>query len=249
MIYSEGEFKVDVFIVTGASKGIGFELLKQLRRKGNKVIGIARTTPVDAKDFVAADLSATNQLDELLAGIIDENRETATAFTLINNAGMVDPIGLMGAVPADAMANAIALNLTAPMILANTFISSLKEFEGPKRIVNISSGAGRKAYEGWGVYCTTKAGLDHFSRVIALEQASAEHPVDIVSIAPGIIDTGMQETIRASKEEEFPLLDHFIDYKENGLLSSAEQTAEKLIGFMENEDFKMVGPIADIRNF
>ena len=240
---------MDVFIVTGASKGIGFELLKQLRRKGNKVIGIARTTPVDAKDFVAADLSATNQLDELLAGIIDENRETATAFTLINNAGMVDPIGLMGAVPADAMANAIALNLTAPMILANTFISSLKEFEGPKRIVNISSGAGRKAYEGWGVYCTTKAGLDHFSRVIALEQENAEHPVDIVSIAPGIIDTGMQETIRASKEEEFPLLDQFIDYKENGLLSSADQTAEKLIGFMENEDFKMVGPIADIRNF
>ena len=147
------------------------------------------------------------------------------------------------------MANAIALNLTAPMILANTFISSLKEFKGPKRIVNISSGAGRKAYEGWGVYCTTKAGLDHFSRVIALEQANAEHPVDIVSIAPGIIDTGMQETIRASKEEAFPLLDQFIDYKENGLLSSADQTAEKLIGFMENEDFKMVGPIADIRNF
>ena len=114
----------------------------------------------------------------------------------------------------------------------------MKEFEGPKRIVNISSGAGRKAYEGWGVYCTTKAGLDHFSRVVALNKKMLEHPVDIVSIAPGIIDTGMQETIRASKEEAFPLLDQFIDYKEKGLLSSADQTAEKLIMFMENEDFK-----------
>ena len=108
----------------------------------------------------------------------------------------------------------------------------MKEFEGPKRIVNISSGAGRRAYEGWGVYCTTKAGLDHFSRVIALEQENVEHQVDIVSIAPGIIDTGMQETIRTSKEEAFPLLDQFIDYKENGLLSSADQTAEKLISFL-----------------
>ena len=54
---------------------------------------------MDAQDFVAADLSATDQLDELLAGIIDENRETATAFTLFNNAGMVNPIGLDGGYP------------------------------------------------------------------------------------------------------------------------------------------------------
>ncbi len=147
------------------------------------------------------------------------------------------------------MTKAIAVNLTAPMILSNAFISVLKNFQGVKRIVNISSGAGRNAYEGWGTYCTTKAGLDHFSRVVALEQENAAYPVDIVSIAPGIIDTGMQETIRGSKEEAFPLLDRFIDYKEKGLLSSAEQTAGKLIAFMENEDFKTVGPIADLRDF
>ena len=75
------------------------------------------------------------------------------------------------------------------------------------------------------------------------------YPVDIVSIAPGIIDTDMQETIRSSSALAFPLLDRFIDYKEQGLLSSAEETADKLIAFMATEDFKAVGPIADIRNF
>ena len=100
-----------------------------------------------------------------------------------------------------------------------------------------------------GTYCTTKAGLDHFSRVVALEQVNAKYPVDIVSIAPGIIDTGMQEIIRGSSEDAFPLIDRFIDYKEQGLLSTAEQTAGKLIMFMENQDFKAIGPIADIRNF
>ena len=65
-----------------------------------------------------------------------------------------------------------------------------------KRILNISSGAGRNPYEGWGAYCTTKAGLDHFSRVVAMEQANEQYPVEIVSIAPGIIDTDMQATIR-----------------------------------------------------
>ncbi len=240
---------MDVFIVTGASKGIGLELSKQLRSKGSRVIGIARTKPANASDFIAADLAQTDCLAGLMSSLIDENSETASSFTLINNAGMVDPIGVIGSVDVEVLTQAIAVNLTAPMIISNAFIAKLKDFKGAKRIVNISSGAGRNAYEGWGTYCTTKAGLDHFSRVVSLEQANAKYPVGIVSIAPGIIDTGMQETIRASKEDEFPLLEKFIDYKEQGLLSSAEQTAKKLIAFMENEDFKVVGPIADIRDF
>lgn len=240
---------MDIFIVTGASKGIGFELSKQLQEKGKKVIGIARSKPEGVDRFVIADLAETIRLEEIITSIVEENMEVASSFTLINNAGMVDPIGLIGDVQAELIANAIAVNLTAPMIISSAFISRLKNFKNMKRIVNISSGAGRNPYEGWGTYCTTKAGLDHFSRVVALEQASAAHPVEIVSIAPGIIDTDMQETIRGSEEGAFPLLDQFINYKEKGLLSSAEETAEKLIAFMENEDFKVVGPIADIRNF
>ena len=239
---------MDVFIITGASKGIGFELLKQLQEKGKKVIGIARTSPKGAENFVSADLSETTRLEKILINIIDENIVNASSFTLINNAGTVNPIGLIGEVTIDEMTKALTVNLTAPMILSNGFIARLKDFEGKKQIVNISSGAGRNPYEGWGTYCTTKAGLDHFSRVIALEQEKVAYPVNVVAIAPGIIDTGMQVTIRKSTEEAFPLLDRFIKYKEQGLLSSAEETADKLIAFMLSEDFKTVGPIADIRN-
>lgn len=240
---------MDVYFITGASKGIGFELLKQLQVKGEKVIGIARTLPEDVEGFVLADLAEVNQLDGLISGLIDDNKASATSFTLINNAGVVDPIGLIGDVQSQDISKALDINLAAPMILSNAFISQLKDFEGTKRIVNISSGAGRNAYEGWGAYCTTKAGLDHFSRVVAVEQSNAQFPVKIVAIAPGIIDTGMQETIRASEADAFPLLDQFINYKEQGLLSSAMETAEKIITFMENEDFGAVGPIVDIREF
>lgn len=240
---------VDIYIITGASKGIGFELLKQLEAKGKKVIGIARTSPEGAENFVSVDLAETTDLDKVLTGVIDKNIAEASSFTLINNAGTVEPIGLIGEVDPSEMTKALTVNLTAPMILSNGFIARLKDFEGKKRVVNISSGAGRNPYEGWGTYCSTKAGLDHFSRVVALEQENAAYPVEIAAIAPGIIDTGMQETIRNSTEEAFPLLDRFIDYKKQGLLSSAEQTAEKLITFMESEDLKVVGPIADIRNF
>lgn len=239
---------MDVYIITGASKGIGFELAKQLQVMGKKVIGVARTSAEGIENFVKADLENSDELDALLGGIIEEHSEVASSFTLINNAGMVNPIGLIGTVKIEEIAQALAVNLTAPMALCNAFISKLDSFTGAKRILNISSGAGRKEYEGWGTYCTTKAGLDHFSRVVALEQKSVANPVDIVSIAPGIIDTGMQEVIRSSEEETFPLLQQFVDYKEQGLLSSAKETAQKLIMFMEDKNFKEVGPIADIRN-
>ncbi|MFC6040620.1 (S)-benzoin forming benzil reductase [Paenisporosarcina macmurdoensis] len=238
------------YIITGVSKGIGLELAKQVSKAGHFVVGIARTEcELDEMKFIQADLSITENLESMMNEIIDSVPQNIGSFTLINNAGMVDPIGLIGTVSAEEMTKAIAVNLTAPMIISNTFISKLKGFEGSKRIVNISSGAGRNAYEGWGTYCATKAGLDHFSRVVALEQLNAKHPVEIVSIAPGIIDTGMQEAIRASNKEAFPLLERFIDYKEQGVLSSPEQTAQKLISFIENKDFKEVGPIVDIRKF
>ncbi|MFC5604485.1 SDR family NAD(P)-dependent oxidoreductase [Sporosarcina koreensis] len=238
---------MNIFIVTGASKGIGFELMRQLKLRGDQVIGIARTNESQVNDMVTADLSQTDQLAEKVRTIVEDNIASATSFTLINNAGTVEPIGLIGTVDEMKLTQALAVNLTAPMILSNAFISALEKFQGKKRIVNISSGAGRNPYEGWGVYCTTKAGLDHFSRVVSLEQEKAEYPVDIISIAPGIIDTGMQETIRASNADEFPLHDRFVDYKEQGHLSSAEETAGKLIAVMDREDFTKLGPIADIR--
>jgi len=241
---------MNVYVITGASKGIGFELAKQLSEAGHFVIGVARTdSELEGVKFIQADLSKTEKLESLMHEILAEVPQNAITFTLINNAGMVDPIGLIGSVSAEEMTKAIAVNLTAPMMISNAFISKLKDFECSKRVINISSGAGSTAYEGWGTYCATKAGLDHFSRVVAIEQVNAENPVEIVSIAPGIIDTGMQDTIRSSSEEAFPLLNKFIDYKEQGLLSSAAQTAEKLISFMENQDFKEIGPIVDIRNF
>ncbi|TCJ02320.1 (S)-benzoin forming benzil reductase [Cytobacillus praedii] len=241
---------MNVYIITGASKGIGFELAKQLGEAGNYVVGVARTdTSLDGVKFYHADLSKLEKLESLMYDIVSSVSEEVESVTLINNAGMVDPIGIIGTVHAVEIAKAMTVNLTAPMVISNAFISELGNFNGKKRIVNISSGAGRNPYEGWGTYCTTKAGLDHFSRVIALEQEKAEYPVEIISIAPGIIDTGMQETIRTSSEDAFPLLDRFIDYKEQGKLVSAKDTAKKLISIIENESFNEIGPIADIRNF
>ncbi|WP_432357993.1 SDR family NAD(P)-dependent oxidoreductase [Sporosarcina sp. UB5] len=238
---------MNVYIVTGASRGIGYELMRQLKSRGDKVIGIARTNENKDDDILTVNLSQTDHLAEIVSSIVEENISIAKSFTLVNNAGTVEPIGLVGTIDETMLSEALAVNLTAPMILTNTFISALENFEGEKKVVNISSGAGRNPYEGWGVYCTTKAGLDHFSRVVSLEQENAKYPVSIISIAPGIIDTSMQATIRASNADDFPLHNRFVDYKQQGQLSSAEETARKLIIVMDRDDVSKIGPVADIR--
>lgn len=239
--------KIDIIIITGASKGIGSALYEQLTAQGKTVIGLARTNTNDLQQFVQTDLTELHTLPNIIKEMIERYRDQARSFTLINNAGTVEPIGLVGKIEAHKMGQATQLNLLAPMILCNTFIQELETFSGEKNIVNISSGAGRKPYAGWGVYCTTKAGLDHFSTVVYEEQKRASNPVNIVSIAPGIIDTNMQAVIRASEEEEFPLLERFKDYKTAGVLSSPAETASKLIAFYQSEKFKDSEPIVDIR--
>jgi len=242
-----GGIIIDAYIVTGASKGIGKELVQQLAAENHFVIGLSRSGNTDeGVHSIQCDLSDSTNIPNVAEKIFNM-LPIAESYTLINNAGIVEPIGLAGDVNHEDVITSVAVNVTAPMLLSNLFINFLKEREAEKRIVNISSGAGRNAYEGWSTYCTTKAALDHYSRVVALEQKSAKHPVQVVSIAPGIIDTSMQETIRSSKEEDFPMLDRFIAYKENEQLSSPKETAGKLISFMKKMN-DMDEVILDIRN-
>lgn len=238
--------KKEAYIITGASKGIGFEWSRLLSKAGHMVIGIARTKPENwpGDAFFPFDLTRTEAIEDLVAqaaALISE--ETAT-IVLVNNAGTIEPIGLAHTNDASQISQSIVLNLTAPMLLCGAFISQLKNHPADKKIVNISSGAGRKVYEGWSAYCAGKAGLDHFSSCLDKENKE----VKVVSVAPGIIDTGMQEKIRESEAADFPMIEKFLDYKESGLLSSPEETARLLMEMTQRSDFSELPTLLDIRN-
>ncbi len=238
---------MEAYIITGASKGIGHALSKQLSEKGHQVYGIARSFPENwsgTKSF-EFDLLKTLEIPELIENIFGFISVDVGRITLINNAGTITPIGFAGSNQADEITNSIALNLTAPMVISGAFISSASNLAVQKRIINISSGAGRKAYEGWSSYCAGKAGLDHFS--LCLEKEYKD--IKTMSVAPGIIDTDMQEKIRESSEKDFPMIENFKAYKEQGMLSTPEQTAEQLIRLLGREDFDELATIADIRDY
>ena len=138
---------MEVYIVTGASKGIGKALMDQLEHEGHIVYGLARTNDKARRNLVKVDVTADVATIEV-EKFIKRHLQEATSFTLINNAGIVEPIGLVGLLDREAIARAIDVNVTAPIQLANAFISALQEEDVEKRIMNISSGAGRKQYDG-----------------------------------------------------------------------------------------------------
>lgn len=234
------------YIITGASKGIGYEWSKQLIKKGHLVIGIARTQPENwpGEHFLSVDLTQLDAIETTMEQALDQLPKDIEQIVLVNNAGTIDPIGMAHSNGSAEVGQSIVLNLTAPMLLCGAFIHQLKDNKCEKRIINISSGAGRKAYEGWSAYCAGKAGLDHFSSCIDVENED----IKVVSVAPGIIDTGMQEKIRQSDATHFPLIENFLDYKESGILSSPEETARLLIEMNERTDFNYLPTILDIRN-
>jgi NAD(P)-dependent dehydrogenase (short-subunit alcohol dehydrogenase family) len=114
-------------------------------------------------------------------------------------------------------------------------------------VLGISSGAGKRAIAGWAAYCAAKAGLDHATRVMALDEALRPHPARLVSLAPGIIDTDMQGELRAAPAAGFPEHDNFVQLKAHGQLATPADAAARILAFLARDDFGRE-PVADVRS-
>lgn len=236
-----------IFIVTGASKGIGHAIATILEAEGHKVLRIARSNPNQLPNLMPLDITkkeANQKILEWLTSFLS----LATEVTLINNAGMIGPIAQIGALDNAHIAAAIALNITSPITLTNDFIALTQTLPILKNVLNISSGAGRHVYSGWSIYCTTKAAIDQFSRAMQVEQQNKAYPIHVSALAPGVIDTDMQVEIRQSDKMAFPHIDRFIDLKEQGQLLSPHESATLILNYLRSPLMQGDNPIADVRD-
>ena len=243
-----------VAVVTGASRGLGKALAEQLLGAGARVITIARShNPALAEiaqrhgaplQQVLADLSQPESIETAAGMMSAAIPADGTRYLLLNNAGTVDPVKRADELfDAEAVEKAFNLNVVAVMVLTAAFLRTTPA-QADRRIVNVSSGAGRKPTRGWGVYCATKAALDHYTRVLA-----DEHPdLRVAALAPGVIDTAMQQHIRGSDQRQFPDLDRFIQLHEGGQLASPESVARRILNHLVSDAFgnKLLD---DIRNY
>jgi benzil reductase ((S)-benzoin forming) len=237
-------------ILTGHTKGLGAALAAELMGRGIAVLGLARGSAADlAARFpqalvqVELDLADSAALAAWLAGgALTDWIAGAESVLLINNAGTVQPVGPLASQDPAAIARAVALNVAAPMMLASA-VAAARGLRTETRIVHVSSGAGRSPYPGWSVYCATKAALDQHARAVALDQ---DVNLRICSLAPGVVDTGMQAEIRATPLERFPLRQRFDELKRAGELADPAQCARQFVDFVLDQHFGK-SPIEDLR--
>ena len=96
-------------------------------------------------------------------------------------------------------------------------------------------------------YCAAKAGMDHFTRCLALDEAAQPDGAQVCSLAPGVIDTAMQVQLRSASAHDFPDAPNFAQLQHAGMLSSAEQAARQVLGWLQHPLFGSE-PVADVRH-
>ena len=214
-------------LITGGSKGLGKGLVdiylencwevREFSRSGDSVQHISC-------DFSDAEKSATVLSNAFLA--LDAVQWTE--IVLINNAGMLHPIGPINMYEPKDWDTNLQVNINACVLTTGLFIQYFGERAVPKQIANISSGAATKAYYGWALYCASKAAMESFTACVAIEQAQCANPLTTYVVIPGVIDTQMQDQIRAQDEQRFRELDKFIQLKLDDQLQAPEKVAKAI---------------------
>ena len=219
---------MNYYYITGTSRGIGKAIAELLlENETNLVIGLSRSNTISHRNYkhITIDLSDLNNVRNFeFENVGDSNR-----IVLINNAGTLGKVGRMGKHIADTIINTYNVNLLSPTILMNSFIRAYRDVEAEKIIINMSSGAGKHPIEAWGSYSASKAALDMLSKVIAEEQAVTGEGFRIASVAPGVVDTKMQEEIRSSSPEDFSRRNDFVEYQSQGNLLDTRIVAARYV--------------------
>jgi len=221
---------MNYFFITGTGKGLGMAIAQELLNESNNVVfGLSRYNMIKNSNyhFVKMDMSDINQVIKYNFPNINE----ANSINLINNAGEMGHIKPIGKIDIEKLQRTITINLNAAIVLINSFVKTYQDYALSKIIVNISSGAARYPVPSWTSYCVSKAGLDMTSLVLHEEQKnfSPEKRIKCFAIAPGVVDTNMQDEIRDVSVDDFPLVDKFVNYKKNNELWSAKFAAKPII--------------------
>jgi NAD(P)-dependent dehydrogenase (short-subunit alcohol dehydrogenase family) len=212
-------------VVTGASRGLGAALATLGASLGMRLALCSRGAPVLPSD----ENILSERLDVSHAPAVERFAQVARERfgrmdVWINNAGILEPIGPLAEVKAEDLQALIHTNVLGSLYGSQSY-ARLARKQGGGILLNISSGAARHAYRGWGGYCASKAAVDRFSECMALE----EPQLRVHSVAPGVIETEMQECIRSQNEADFPDVERFRTMHAKGHLLSPEQAAQHLL--------------------
>jgi benzil reductase ((S)-benzoin forming) len=244
-------------VLTGASRGMGLALAQQLLTPHATLLCMSRNANAELA-VQASQVGATltqwtlnladtaDAAQRLQEWLHSQQPSHFASVTLINNAGVIPTVAPLDQSAPLELANALRVGLEAPLLLCAAFLQSTRDWAIPRKVLNISSGLGRRAMASQSAYCAAKAGMDHFTRCMALDEALQPNGAKVCSLAPGVIDTDMQVQLRASDPAQFPDRASFAGLHQNGQLSSPQDAAARLLAYLAQPDFGD-NPVADVR--
>jgi benzil reductase ((S)-benzoin forming) len=238
----------NLYVITGASRGLGRAMAEQLAATGATVLGLSRQAPSAGFEQWPCDLADPVPVAQRLGawlGSFDAKRFASAS--LVNNAAVLTEPAPLADVDLAALSQAARVGLEAPLVLTAAFLRATRTWTGQRRVLHISSGLGRRGMASSASYCAVKAGLDNLARAQALEEALQANGAKVCSLAPGVIDTDMQVQLRGAEANAFPDRDAFVQMKSGGKLDSPAAAAAKVIAYLQRAEFG-ANPVGDVRD-
>lgn len=228
-------------LITGVSSGIGLSLVKDYLSRGCEVYGVSRREcDVEHENFhfVSADLAdfanIPGKMFELLGGLTKLD-------VVVLNAGILGDIADMSEASITDMKKTMDINLWSNKVVLDWLFKHIKVIE---QVVAISSGAAVNGNRGWNGYSLSKAALNMLVKLYASENLDTH----FCALAPGLVDTAMQDYLCSQKEtEKFPSLERIQSCRGTEAMPTAEQLASKLIETFSKVKSLETGCFVDIR--
>jgi len=244
-------------VITGASRGMGLELALQLLQPAQQLLCISRqTSQILERAAKAAGVPLVQwQLDladseaactRLTSWLRDQPSNRFSRAALINNAGVIPPIVPLSQSSPRDLSIALRVGLEAPLLLTATFLRWPENWSAQRRVLNISSGLGRRAMASQAGYCAARP--EWITSAVAWPWTSAKAARRQGVLAGAGRDRHRHASAIAQRRcSAFPERDNFAVLKDKGLLASPADAAARVLAYLARADFGE-NPVADVRD-
>jgi NAD(P)-dependent dehydrogenase (short-subunit alcohol dehydrogenase family) len=246
-----------VAIVTGAGRGLGRSISLALADSGAAVTLMSRTRQDLEK--VAARITERGGKSLVFVGDISQKtdvsrmvQETGDQFSrvdiLVNNAAIVGPPRFQEDADLQSWRETLDINLTGSFLCIRLAVPWMAR-QGKGKIINISSGLGQMPFPRFCAYAVSKAGIIQLTR--SLSEELKRHHIQVNAVDPGVMETGMQERIRAMGADVLgeDIFHRFVSYHQAGTLKDPAQVAPLAVFLASSDSDSLTGHYGGLQDY